>query len=190
MYEKLLISALLGKLLFDTSQPLSIRANVRMRLAIRYSAHEFDFDYAARMPFGFADMVGAQDLGPVVQGGLIIPGQDRTPVVDLTLKNWLRHTAAVHGKDNRPISVHQIINFVAHIEGGVHAGLPKDEVEEAFNEFNRLYYEPNLPRAFHEAGPAGALVGIGTVTLAALRPLYEAVVAAPVTPWRMNSGTE
>lgn len=168
-YEILQIGALLRKLLAD-GHSLAARAAAPFRFKYHFRAHQFD-EERTRGRFGGAPMI---QHGPVIQGGAMIPGRDVTPLVELPPKMWLKHTVAMYYE--RPVSVGEVIDYIAHVAGGVHDGHPKSDIEHVFDSLNFLY----LDRPFREydGGAPGALVSIAVITRSALSPLYSHVLQA------------
>lgn len=175
-YELLGLAPLLRKMLLD-SRALATAANMYHRLDLQFVAHEMDIEFARTPPPPMILMGGAdEEFGPVTHAQFVIPGQDRTPIVNLTLQRWLAHTSVVDGRTLIPVS--DLIKFVAHVEGGVHAGTPRTATDKALARVATLFFREDVPRALLHGSPIGSLIGIGTVTVEGLRPLYAAISEA------------
>lgn len=160
-YAALESSGLVRKLLIDES-PLLHQVNRQRRRRVR-------FEVAGNVAYEtelFKD-------GPMVW----VPGAALSPrlsimahftVRSLTLDQFLAHRAMfVAGHD---VSVHDVIVQLAHIEGGVHAGTPKTDVEH-------LLQQANAQLGISGMGSvANSMQGIADVVVVALQPL---VIHAP-----------
>lgn len=161
-YEVLMAAALLRKLLTDAGEPLVHAVNRiegrRYKLLFRTVEHK-------RLPveIGIDPLYHSLEdsLDPDVVAGTPIP------VVELKLDAFLAHrTMDVEGYE---VSVHELIDHVAHVSGAVHVGLPKTPKDEAIK---------RMAEALRIGGyPPGtrALQAIGRVVLRTLEPLREHV---------------
>jgi hypothetical protein len=175
-YEKIQLALPLRKLFLEETS--LIRSVLKPRKStvrkIKFSAHLFNVNWSEDVPSDWAEMAASADAsGPILHGGAVIPGNDRTALVSLSDERWLAHHAGDGG--NVVITVKDVIKYNAHVIGGVHFRGPETEVERVLHELDDLYRAPNLPQGMVEFGPAGALIGIATVSVNGLRPLYEAV---------------
>lgn len=71
--------------------------------------------------------------------------------------------------DGHRLSVRDVINFEAHVDGGVHAGLPKNEAEKALFAYSKFIQLEGQAIALRQ------LRAIARVTLRALEPLKASV---------------
>jgi hypothetical protein len=160
LYEILLIAGLLRKLLLD-DHPLVDQVNRIHRLKL-----EFEIAIPENKP-----EEGDQNSVWSVQDGLdpdtAIPGKKRQI---LSRDQFLQTAVAmIYGPS---YSIRDVIQFEANIAGGVHAGAPRTEKEQALNALGQSFgiggYEP----------PLRQLLAIARVSLKALAPLRDAVAAA------------
>jgi hypothetical protein len=75
------------------------------------------------------------------------------------------------------ITVRDVIDQLANIEGGVHSGSPKDDRQRALQAAAQFYSRAGLPGAVNQTRL------IGRITVRGLRPLYDAVVSAGAAAW-------
>jgi hypothetical protein len=155
-YDFLMAAGLLRKLLTD-GNPLvhQVNRSVRMKL-------EFDVTEEVVMPPGFVPVYAARLEG--ISPHISTPS---FPHKTVSLDGFLREVVVrLHG---RPVTVHQVIDQVAHIEGGVHRGDPRDEHERLLRDVGSAVGFDGVPLIAH------TLRGIGLVVVDALRGLAEQV---------------
>jgi hypothetical protein len=88
-------------------------------------------------------------------------------VLELKLEQFMQTRALVI--DGRSIAVRKLIKQAANIEGGIHAGRPEDEEEQAIAAFS------NFVRFDDGSGVGGTLRGITWVVLDGLEPIEARV---------------
>jgi hypothetical protein len=79
--------------------------------------------------------------------------------------------------DGSPITIRDIIDQLANIDGGVHSGSPKNDRQRALQAAAHFYSRSGLPGAVSQTRLIGRIVVLG------LRPLHDAVVAAGTAAW-------
>jgi hypothetical protein len=160
-YEVLLAAGLLRKLLMD-SHPLVDQVNVSHHLKLRFQING---------PTAYEEMV--LTAGPIYWSleDAIDPGIDhplglRAPQ-DVTRDQLLaRRVMMVNGQE---VSVRDLIDQLAHIEGAVHAAKPREPREAVLKEAARNLYIGGLPAGVRQ------IQAIVRVVLRGLAPLREAV---------------
>lgn len=75
------------------------------------------------------------------------------------------------------ITVRDVIDQLANIEGGVHSGSPKDDRQRALQAAAQFYSRAGLPGAVSQTRLIGRIIVRG------LRPLHDAVVSAGTAAW-------
>jgi hypothetical protein len=74
--------------------------------------------------------------------------------------------------DGSPITVRDVIDQLANIDGGVHSSSPKNDRQRALQAAAQFYSRSGLPGAVSQTRLIGGIAARG------LRPLHDAVVAA------------
>jgi hypothetical protein len=156
-YEILLGSGLIRKLLLD-SYPLVDQVNRRYRERIIFEVGE---------PFPW------RKIGPIpvlvtLQDGIdpdaLRPGGPRQY---LNRDEFLNFPIATVG--GRDYSLREIVLFEAHIMGGVHSGVPKEDIDKVLHTINATFQVGGYRATLRQ------LKGIGRVILKALSPLRSAI---------------
>ena len=92
----------------------------------------------------------------------------RNPPADLSRGAMLKCVVMmIHGEK---LTVHDIIDVAAHIEGAVHAGAPSTPKEKALADVNRQLQIGGMAPATR------SLLAVGRVTLRGLEPLRQAIL--------------
>lgn len=167
-YELLGIAPLLRKLLID-GRPLlnTVRAarpeeltefRIRQWIAPEDGQHEEDLPYLLRLG------------GPELVGGPEDPALPK-------LKQFIG--ARVGMVQGRHLTVREVVKYYANVEGGVHFGVPEDDMQRALNEVAPIL----LGRS---TGQIEILAHLGTIVVNALTPLCESILASPLIDTRMH----
>lgn len=157
-------SALLRKLLLDEA-PLMDQVNRKHRLKIEFEIVDVDkirqeLQDAALLGEGPEDFFSVQDsLDPTIM--------PNAPPKSVKRDAFLATGVQMLGDET--ITVRDVIRHQAHIEGGVHAGAPRDSREEAFHRLDQEVSIGGHPPILRQ------LKSISAVVLKALEPLKEAV---------------
>lgn len=166
-YEVLLSAGLLRKLLMDQT-PLMDKVNSIFRLKVRFringeTAYEQLVHEDGPMFWSLGDSIDPEIPAP--------PGL-RAPY-DATRDQFLaRRVLRVRGDW---FTVRDLIDQLAHIEGAVHSGDPKNQREEVLREIDRRIYIGNVPAGVRQ------VQSIGRVVVRALTPLAAVVTSASGT---------
>jgi hypothetical protein len=160
-YEVLLAAALLRKLLMD-SQPLVDQVNADHRLKLRFRING---------PTAYEEMVlGDSPVYWSLEDG-IDPFLDHPPglmaPVDATRDQLLARRVMV--VDGEEVTVRDLIDQLAHIEGAVHRSEPDERREVILKEAARQVFVGGLPAGIRQ------IRAIARVVLDGLEPLREAV---------------
>ena len=143
------------------------QANAARRLKIRFpmngeSALERVIHEDAPMFWSLQDAIDLES--PLAQ----MPGV-RAPI-DATRDQLLaRRVLRMHGTW---VTVRDLIDQLAHIEGAVHSGTPQNERQELLQAAERFFYVGNL------SGGVAQVRSVGRVVVRGLTPLKEAIVLA------------
>lgn len=121
-YEVMMIAALLRKLLMD-SDPLMNQINRSLKLKIRFTINNISLTSKPPIPI-FESVEDGFD--PETSPPFLINIKDVT--VDQLLK-----TDIIQYHGNR-INVGELIHHMAHIEGAIHPGSPREEKEKSMKE--------------------------------------------------------
>lgn len=160
-YDVLMSAALLRKLLLDAG-PLAIQANRRYRLRLRFRVNGVS-PFEQRI----------HDSNPIfwtLEDGLDPDIAFANAAFDATLDQFLQRR--VMRFDERWITVRDVIDQLANVEGAVHKGGPKDERDRTLQAAAKFYSRAGLP------GVVGQVRLIGQITVRGLTPLRDAIVAA------------
>jgi hypothetical protein len=161
-YEVLMSAGLLRKLLLDGGR-LVDQVNRHYRLKVRFRIPEVSpFE---KMLWNSKPMfwVIADALDPEL---MLLPG---TTPYDATVDQLLaRRVMCLH---ENWVTVRDVIDQLANIEGAVHKGEPKDEREKVIRAAGEMYTRDGLP------GLVSLVKTIGQVTVRGLIPLRDTVVA-------------
>src|SRR5680860_1070511 len=154
-YNMLNRAALLRKLLLDGNL-LTHQVNRLRKIQLRFTVNRPRIiPVSTNLSYLMLD-----DLAPAT-------AQYQDPI-DVSLKEFLRFEVMKLGTFS--VSVRQLILYVCHIEGGVHAGYPNDELDIALVENSHLIRVDGMPFW------AGALPAVGRVTRLALEPLEQKII--------------
>lgn len=160
-YEVLLASGLLRKLLLD-GRPLMDQVNARHRMKIRFRINgvsRYEQVVLADGPVFWTLMDG---IDPEQESPINRPVQEATR--DQLLA---RRVMFVHGHD---ITVRDLIDQLAHIEGAVHSGQVHDVRQALITQVNREIYFGDLPMGVQQ------IKSIARVVVRGLVPLRDAVL--------------
>lgn len=169
-YGYLHLGALLRKLLVD-NPPLVQHANRRTKMPLEFHVHEMDPRVIEQH---YRDGGGTLSM----KDGLF-PGAQETPVLRLTLAQFLNHKVMI--VEGTFVTIREMIKYVANVEGGVHWGAGGTQAEK-----NLARYTPGLIRArltdnlseaqLAGASPIGPVMGIAQVVANDLFGLYLMLV--------------
>lgn len=158
-YDVLMAAGLLRKLLLDES-PLMDQVNRQKKLRIRFRAN---CGGPSRVIIEDRPVFWSQQDGFDPETGLVRRGGPTKLTKDQMLRCVVLLTRG------HEITVHELIDAVAHVEGAVHAGKPHGPKEEALAAVAQEIRVGGLPPATR------ALLAIARVTLRGLEPLRSAV---------------
>jgi hypothetical protein len=160
-YEILLAAALLRKLLLD-SPPLIDQVNATHRLKLRFRING---------PTAYEEMIVSDGAVFFSPEDAIDPELDHPPAlvapIDATRDQLLaRRVMLVNGEQ---VTIHHLIDQLAHIEGAVHRSDPRERRQAVLNDAAR--------QLFIGGPPAGTrqIQAVARVVLRGLRPLRDAV---------------
>ena len=122
-YELLRSTALVRQLLIDGNRLLDV-VNRQRRLRIRFKiADTWNTPYTqlvlSRHPLFYAVLDGLHPSSNLTND----------PVVEVTREQFLKHPVAIVG--GTEITVYDVVDYGAHVQGGVHVGKNKNEAHEA-----------------------------------------------------------
>jgi hypothetical protein len=161
-YEALLAGGLLRKLLMD-GHPLVDQVNARYRIKLRFFING---------PTRYEELVLADRPSFWSLGDGIDPSLDHPPGLSApqeATRDQLLSRGVMVVKDSR-VSVRDLIDQLAHIEGAVHSGKPRDPREAMLKQVERNLYIGGLPAGVRQ------VQSIARVVVRGLTPLYRAVV--------------
>jgi len=121
-YEILMISGLLRKLLMD-SDPLMNQMNRYLKLKIRFRIN--DVKLSSETPIPLFQSIG-DDFDPGIPP--LFPKNEKEVTLDQFLKIEI-----MEYRGHR-INIGELIQHMAHIEGAIHPGVPKEKKEEIMKE--------------------------------------------------------
>lgn len=167
-YELLGIAPLLRKLLIDGRPLLNTvrvgRPDVPTEFRIKqWSAPERGLD-GEELPYLLR--LG----GPELVGG---PDDPALP----KLRQFIG--ARVGLVQGQPLTVREVVKYYANVEGGVHFGVPDEDVQRVLNQMASLLLG-------HSNGQIETLAHIGTIVVDALTPLCESILASPMIDTRRH----
>lgn len=165
-YQTLGLAPLLRKLLVDHN-PLLHQVNRPHQLKLTFSARQYDPGLHEPPP-GYSP----EDVARLVRLQLecldpAIECHGGESVVQATLPQWLKQDVGVDAGVR--FTVRDVIQQIAHVEGGVHVGKPRTQREQA------LFMLSMKVADRHELGLLGLLAAIGRVTVTGVQPLADAV---------------
>lgn len=158
-YELLGIAPLLRKLLLDGSALVDTVRAARREVPIEFRINPWsapdkrgdDLPYAIRL--GNSKLTGSPD-------GLAL-----SSVEDFT-------RTRVGLVDAADLTVRQVVRYYAHVEGGVHFGIPKEDGQQTMNEMAPVLLGNTV-------GQIEILGHLGQVVVEALTPLCDSILTAP-----------
>jgi len=156
-YEKLMIAGLLRKLLLDES-PLVNQVNRQIGLRIRFTINDCD--------------LSASNFGAILYSvaGIINPDPRLTNnPIEIKMDELLAFPI-IKFRENT-FTIKDIVKNAANVQGAVHAGMAKEEKDEALKELTNLVSVGGLPLVFSSLHEIGKTVRVG------LEPLVRAVIA-------------
>lgn len=165
-YEVLLSAALLRKLLLDQER-LMDQVNRRYRLGLR-------FRISGVSPFE-QELYGSNPIFWALEDALDPDSPLSYAPFDATRDQFLKRRV-MRFSDNW-ITIRDVIDHLANIEGAVHSGKPKEERQRVLQAVGRFYSRGGLP------GVVSQVRLIGRITIRGLSPLRDAVVAAGAATW-------
>ena len=160
-YEVLMCVPLLRKLLMD-STPLMDQVNTELRIRVRFPINGVSEFEELIMSYGLTFWSLEDGIDPEFdQGtGMAVP-------LEATRDQLLaRRVMVVNGKE---ITIRDLIDQLAHIEGGVHLTSPKEDKEKVLKEVAQRVYVGGLPAGVRQVR------SIATVVLRGLQPLKDAI---------------
>ena len=165
-YEVLMAAGLLRKLLLDET-PLTDRVNRQYRLRLRYRLS--DVSPLEQLIYSSNPMFWA------IEDALDPDGALAYKPMDATRDQFLKRRIMRFG--GRWITVHDIIDQLANVEGAVHSGTARDERQRVLQAAGKFYSRSGL------SGVVSQVRLIGRITVRGLNPLRDAVVAAGAATW-------
>jgi hypothetical protein len=167
-YELLGIAPLLRKLLIDSRPLLNTVQAARLDVVTDFRIKPWSApdDSQSSAEFSYHLQLG----GPELVGG---PEEPRAR----KLKHFL--SATVGFIEGKPLTVREVVRYYAHVEGGVHFGVPASDEERVLNMMAPLL----LGRS---TGQIQILAHLGTIVVNALTPLCESILASPLIDTRMH----
>jgi hypothetical protein len=165
-YEVLMSAALLRKLLLDQGR-LMDQVNRRYRLELRFRINGVS-------PFEKQIL----DMNPTfwaLEDALDPDSSLAYAPFDATRDQFLARRVMRFG--GSWITVRDVIDQLANIEGAVHSGRAKDERHRVLQAAGKFYSRDGLP------GVVSQVRLIGRITVRGLNPLHDAVIAAGAATW-------
>jgi hypothetical protein len=164
-YEVLLAAALLRKLLLD-SHPLVDQVNAAHRLKLRFRING---------PTAYEEMILRDGAVFLSLEDAIDPELDHPPglmsPIEATRDQLLaRRVMVLNGES---ITVHHLIDHLAHIEGAVHKSDPREQRELVLSQAARELFIGGLPAGVRQ------IQAIARVVLRGLQPLRNALRSSP-----------
>lgn len=160
-YDLLGAAALLRQLLLD-GNPLMHQVNRERRLPLRFEVNNNRPEFPPDLP--------QPDVHLILDGIAPTLATVTAGTVEVKLDGFLAWPLMLI--NGEAVDVHRLIDHVAHVLGAVHAGEPASATDRALAEAAGSVVRDLVGGNIAIRG----LRGIGEVTLAGLRPLYEAVV--------------
>lgn len=170
-YELLGIAPLLRKLFVDKRPLLDTVKSDRLDGPLLFDVHPWGPPTAAdeQTDLQYRLRLGRPDIGakadPPVEG----------------VPSFLSTVVGQVGGDD--LTVKQVIRYYAHVEGGVHFGVPEDPVEAKLARMAPLLVG-------HSTGQIELLARLGRITAEALRPLQSAILSSPTVIRGLHLPTE
>lgn len=167
-YEALLSAGLLRKLLLDKT-PLMDKVNSNLRMKVRFAINgESAYERAVH-----EDGPMFWSLGEAIDPDIPAPPGLWAPFNATRDQLLARRVLRVHGNW---VTVRDLIDQLAHIEGAVHSEDPKNQREEVLREVARHIYVNGLPVGVRQ------VQSIGRVVVRGLAPLAVAITSSRATP--------
>ena len=154
VYEIFMSSALLRKLLLDEN-PLIHQVNKNRRLKITFIINDRPLENLPGLVLWS------------VQDGFDPETAHSSNPQEVPLDKMLK--APVMIIQGQVISTQDLIKFLSHVEGAVHAGNPSNKKEEVLHEAEKFLTIGGMP------GGVRSLLAINRVVLKALKPLRDAI---------------
>lgn len=153
IYDSLMLGGLLRKLLLDGSA-LVHQVNRDRKLPIRFVANTL----TTFSPYNEIEYCSLEDS---TDPDVAYPPLKKP--VELKLEQFLKHNVMVcRGK---PVTVHQLIDHVSHVEGSIHFGLAKEVLDKELQQISDSLFVGHLPAGMK------VLRGIAIITLRGLATL-------------------
>jgi hypothetical protein len=165
-YDTLMIAFLVRRLLLD-STPLMDHVNRRRKIKIRFTVSNNLFDWDE-------DFLAAESADDILPGSG--PGEDRIITRDQFLAEKVM-LVDMEGVGRHVLTIKDVIELVAYVDGGVHLRDPDNEKEKAVGSVRRIIGPWSRPPPGHPS-----LQAIGKVVLQALQPLREDVMKRWILP--------
>jgi hypothetical protein len=171
-YELLGIATLLRKLLIDRSPLLN---------TVRAARPEVPTEFRIRQWSAPEDSQHGEDLPYLLRlGGSELVGGPEDPALP-KLKQFIG--ARVGMVQGRLLTVREVVKYYANVEGGVHFGVPEEDVQRVLSQMAPML----LGRS---TGHIGILAHLGAIVVDALTPLRESILASPLIDTRMHQLNE
>lgn len=167
-YELLGIAPLLRKLLLDGSPLVDIVRAGRPEVLLEFRVRPW------RPPV--TDVKGGTLAYALRLGGPELVGGPDDPPVE-TLRELVG--ARVGLVDGRDLTVRDVVRYYAHVEGGVHFGVPKEPAERTFSSMAPLLLG-------HTTGQIEILAYIAQIVVNALTPLCDSIRTSPTIDRRLH----
>jgi hypothetical protein len=165
-YEVLMSAALLRKLLLDQERLMDL-ANRRCRLSLR-------FRISAESPYE-KRLLATKPIFWSIEDALDPESPLAYAPFDATRDQFLKR--CVMRFNGNPITVRDVIDQLANIEGAVHHGSARNERRRAVEAAGKFYSRAGLP------GVVNQIRLIGRITVRGLSPLRDALIADGAVTW-------
>lgn len=167
-YELLGIAPLIRKLLLDNPGLLNTVRSARLDVPTNFRIKQWKAPEEAQE--GVALSYWLRLGGPELVGGSDDPATTK-------LKQFVG--AIVGEVDGQALTVREIVRYYAHVEGGVHFGVPKEPEQLVLSKMAPLI----LGRP---TGQIEILAHIGAIVVDALTPLCNSILSSPMVDTRMH----
>lgn len=171
-YELLGIAPLLRKLLLDGRCLVDTVRTVRREIPTNFRINQWTAPEEAQVvkPLQYFLRLGGPEL---------VGGQDE-PALS-TLRQFAG--ATVGEANGKALTVKDVVLYYAHVEGGVHFGVPKEHAEHVLSEMAPLLLG-------HSNGQIEVLAHSGAIVVDALTPLLNSILSSPMIDTRMHQINE
>ena len=159
-YNSLMLAALLRKLIIDGSKSLLHQVNQKYRMTIRFTANDL-LILSPVHEITFLSLEDSTDPESCTHMPLKRP-------VSLKIDKFLKHTVMIC--NGHMITVQKLIDNIAHVQGGVHAGNATSSIDCALEELSNSLFVGNLPAGMN------TLRGVASIVLRGLDPLLQQVI--------------